>query len=308
MPLSPTYNVSIYPIDEEEAFESPEEIAATPIQQQTTVRKRKKDSIQKSAPLCPPQAELEEESENDRHPCADPPSSPSPSADVSHASEEKSDQKTSVKRRRRESNAENGDSKTRGADKKTKNQAILEQFMMDTLPALRRNMKQAKAAQASFKITEHSQYFGKTSPFVATFILPLFHFLGKEEIVCSQVRDFNGKKYVKTTAGFNHATLIVNHALDLTDEEKEYVMKKFGNDFFKIPSKDWVKAVSASKYGDKGEFKVTLTGLYEDSFRDDEGKEVMTINPILRYDSIHAKPSTDKKDKKKEKKEKPSKE
>ncbi len=191
------------------------------------------------------------------------------------------------KRRKAEDTPEDNGAKPASAGpRKTKKEQALEQFMLSTLPALRKNMKHAKALQSSFKIRDHPEYFAANSSFIPTFILPLFHFLSKEEIICTKVADFDGKKFVKTTAGFTHAAFISNQAVDLTEEDTQYLMKKYGKEWFKIPSKDFVKASSASKYGTKGEFKVTLIGLYEDSFKNDENEEIFTVNPILRYDPV----------------------
>lgn len=194
------------------------------------------------------------------------------------------------KKRKHSETVSNPEPAKKGGAKKSKKQEAVEQFVLNTLPALRKNMKQAKIVQSTFKVRDQSHYFAPNSIYIPTFILPLFQFLAKEEIVCSKVADFDGKKFVKTTAGFLHATFIANQALDLEEDDVQYLMRKYGKEWFKIPSKDFVKASSASKYGDKGEFKVTLIGIYEDSFKDEENHELYTINPILRYDPVVAKP------------------
>lgn len=304
-PLSPIV-IRLSPPNAQEAEPTQEERSPASAQPKRTVRKRKKDPVQEDVQDLVPSGEDKSagEEEGEAHESLvgsspDPPSTPS----VPDASETGRNKKPASKRRKVEASAETDSSKTAGPKKK-KNDVILEQFMMDTLPALRKNMKQAKAAQSSFKIRDHGEYFKTSSKHLATFILPLFQFLGKEEIICSRIADFDGKKFVKTDAGFHHASFIINHALDISDEERDYIMKKYGKEYFKIPSKDYVKAASASKYGDKGEFKVTIIGLYEDSFLDSEGKEVLTINPVLRYDPVRTKPEKAEKKEKKEKKEK----
>ena len=286
---------------EEKEFQSPESPPPSPVQQSRPIRKRKSSPVQTDVSLAE-QEESPEQREKEESICIGFPPDSTPSPVIPDGNSEKGAKKPTSKRRKITAVAAPVPPKTAGNSKKTKNEALLEQFMIDTLPALRKNMRQAKAIQSSFRIRDHAEFFRPNSPHIATFILPLFHFIGKEEIVCSRLADFNGKKFVKTEAGFLHASFIVNHALDLTDEDKEYVLRKYGKDYFKIPSKDYVKASSAAKYGDKGEFKVTLTGIYEDSFLNDEGKEILTINPVLRYDPVRAK--SEKKEKK-EKKEKP---
>lgn len=281
--------------DEEEAFQSPTMSPVTSIKRPRTVSEQKEEVVPESIPP-PPQDE--EELFDEEGEASSMPLGVASTSDVVDAPEKKKS-KGAGKKRKREPPSEDGNPKTTGVGKKTKNDILLEDFTIGTLPALRRDMKKAKANQAAFKIKDHSSYFGKTSKHIPTFILPLFHFLGREEIICSRVCDFNGKKFIKTDAGFAHASFIINHALDLTEEEKEYLLRKYGKEYFKIPSKDFVKASSASKYGDKGEFKVVLTGLYEDSFMNDDQIEIATINPILRYESVKPKPTTGEKKEKK---------
>lgn len=274
--------------DEVEEFFSPKEDEPIVDQPKTAIRKRKNVKSKKT--------KKGDSGDVD---------SASPVADIPNA-DAKTKAKPSPAKKRKIATAVESEPRESTAigPKKTKNDAIIEQFMIDTLPALRKNIKQQKATQENFKIRNYAHYFKSNSGFLPTFILPLFHFLGKEEIICSRVSDFNGKKFVKTEAGFHQASLIANNALDLTDEERDYLMKKFGKEYFKIPTKDYVKAASACKYGEKNEFRVTLVGLYEDSFLNDVGEEISTINPILRYDPIRPKPEKKKKEKKEEKKEK----
>jgi hypothetical protein len=218
------------------------------------------------------------------------PAEASSSPDVSNGPKDKRRKEPgAVAKKRKIDVAPAPDASDKPGAKKSKKDQTLEHFLLDTLPALRKNMKQAKIAQSSFKIRDHNDYFKANSRYIPTFILPLFHFLAKEEINCSKIADFDGKKFVKTDAGFVHASFISHQAVDLTEEDVSYLMRKYGKEWFKIPSKDYVKAVSASKYGDKGEFKVTLIGVYEDSFVNSEGQEILTINPILRYDSCVSK-------------------
>jgi hypothetical protein len=126
-----------------------------------------------------------------------------------------------------------------------------------------------------------------SSKFKPTFILPLFNFLGKNEITCTRYGKFdNGKRHmVKTTNGYEHASLLMGHC-DFTPEESEFLMKKYYAEWYKIPSKDEAKVNAAQEFGNKGHFKVILTGLYEDSFLDSEGNKIFTVNPVLRYEPI----------------------
>lgn len=297
--------------DEEEEPQSPEEIFTTEVVDKIPLRKRKNEPAEKKGKKQPSRAKktrgkkaatVDIPSESPLSESPSPPESPPVPVVPDETSKEEPKTPRANKKRKVASNPEAEPGLADGAAaKKTKNEAIIEQFMIDTLPALRKNMKKAKIDHVAFKIQNHGNYFKSNSGFLATFILPLFHFLGKEEIICSRVSDFDGKKFVKTEAGFHHASFIINHALDLKDDERDYLMRKYGKEYFKIPSKDYVKAMSACKYGEKGEFKVILTGLYEDSFLNDKAEEIITINPVLRYDPVRPKPEKKKKEKKEKK-------
>ena len=93
---------------------------------------------------------------------------------------------------------------------------------------------------------------------------------------------------VKCDNGFKHVSLLMGHC-EFAPDEAEFIMKKYGREWFKIPSKDETKVTAAQTFGDKGAFKIILTSVYEDCFIDKDGKKVMTINPVLRYEPIKAK-------------------
>lgn len=174
--------------------------------------------------------------------------------------------------------------------KLNKKEKAIQQFMLDVLPSLKKTVKQQKSRSNTFRIREYGDtYFKSDSKYVPTYILPLFHFLGTEEITCTRYGNFDGKHMVKTSAGFTHASFLLNHCDELNENERNIVMQKYGKEWFKIPSKDGVKASSAFRYGEKNEFKIILVGIYEDSFITDDKTEVLTINPILRYEPIRAK-------------------
>jgi hypothetical protein len=192
-------------------------------------------------------------------------------------------------KRRKVDNPSDGSAGKSTATKLSKKDQAIQEFMLDILPALKKNLKQKKTHNQSFKIRNHGDYFASNSTYIPTYLLSLFHFLGTEEIVCTRYGNFDGKHMVKTTCGFNHASMLINHCDSLGESEVTYLMKKFGKEWFKIPSKDGVKAASANRYGDMGAFKIILIGLYEDSFMNSVGEEVLTINPILRYEPIKPK-------------------
>jgi len=248
-----------------------------------TVRRKKSDKGASSSTV---EGEVPQPSE-ETPPSTSPADSPSPNFPDDTEKVESAPKKT-VKRRKVDSTPDGSGTKPNPPKLSKKEQAV-QDFMLDILPALKKNLKQKKSQSQAFRIRDHGEYFTASSKFIPTYLLGLFHFLGVEEIVCSRYGNFDSKHMVKTSAGFNHASLLINHCDSLGENEISYLMKKFGKEWFKIPSKDGVKASSANRYGDKGDFRVILVGLYEDSFRDSEGAEVFTINPILRYEPVKAK-------------------
>lgn len=178
--------------------------------------------------------------------------------------------------------------------KKSRKDQILEDFMITQLPALRKEIKLKKKEQSSFNIRDYPQYFKSGGEFLPTYCLALFNFLGKNEIVCTQYGVFQSSRHmVKTVDGFNHANLIISSlgASDsLSSDEIEHMMKRFGREWFKIPAKDAPRVSSAYRYGELHQFKVILTGIYEDSFYDEDGTEVKTANPVLRYEPVRSAP------------------
>lgn len=209
-----------------------------------------------------------------------------PPTDSTDVNEKTQSSSKKANKRRKVDDSSDGTVPKPSSSKLSKKEKAIQDFMLDILPTLKKNMKSQKTKQSPFRIREQNQYFDKGSKYLPTYLLPLFHFLGTEEITCSRYGNFDGKHMVKTDFGFKHASLLINHCEELSSDERNYLMTKYGKEWFKIPSKDGVKAASANRYGDKGEFKIILVGVYEDSFLNDEGVEVMTINPILRYDPI----------------------
>jgi len=184
--------------------------------------------------------------------------------------------------------------KTAKAKSKSKKEKALEDFMLIQLPALRKEVKLKKKDQSSFNVRDFPQYFKVGGDFIPTYCLSLFNFLGKNEIVCTQYGVFEKNKHlVKTIEGFNHANLIIGSVGPdvLSPDEAEHMMKRFGREWFKIPAKDAPRVSTAYRFGDNHQFKVVLTGIYEDSFYDDNGDEIFTANPVLRYEPFRA-PST----------------
>jgi len=192
---------------------------------------------------------------------------------------------TPSKKAQRKRKADVSGASTDGRDtavKKSKKDKMVEDFVLVQLPALKRSMIHQKKQQSSFRIRDYSEYFSPSSGFTPTFLLPLFHFLAKEEITCTRYGQFDQRHMVKTDDGFKHVSFLLSHCT-LSEEEGDFLMKKFGKEWYKIPAKDQSRVSVCSRDGERGEFKIELVGIYEGSFRDQEGNIVNTINPMLRY-------------------------
>jgi len=194
---------------------------------------------------------------------------------------------------------------------KKRTEKAISQFLSDTLPALKKEMVKRKKEPFSW---EHYQgYFRADSGYIQTYILPLFKFLEKDEIVCSRYGLFDNRHMVKTSSGFDHVMFLSKHcdSETLSPEVQQYLSQRFGKEWFKIPSKDGHRAKAAASAGYEGCFKVILTGLFEDSFTDSQtGQVIHTINPSLAYEPCRPPPPkkeraapVSKKNKKKEKEE-----
>lgn len=180
--------------------------------------------------------------------------------------------------------------------RRSKKELLLEDFVVNQLPAMKKEIKLKKKGQKSFNVRDYPQYFKANSGFMPTYCLSLFNFLGKNEILCTHYGIFHNptRHMIKTVEGFNHANLLLTSlGVDaLTGDETEHIMKKFGTEWFKIPAKDEPRVSSAYRFGDKHQFKVILTGIYEDSFFDEDGEEIITANPVLRYEPYRAPATT----------------
>lgn len=170
------------------------------------------------------------------------------------------------------------------AKKPKKTDTIVEDFVSDILPGLRREMKTRKKTQ--FDIRDYAEYFKPNSEFKGTYILPLFHFLRCNEIVCTRYGLYDGRNMIKTDAGFNRVVLL-SQTVDLSSDERDYIAKRYGREWHKIPAKDGFKASAAHKIGFEGKFKICLLDIYEDEFRDSKtGDIIHTINPVLSFEPV----------------------
>ena len=186
--------------------------------------------------------------------------------------------------------------------KKDKTKSI-QNFLNEVLPALKKEMVKKKTEP--FSLAPYADLFKPDSKYIATYLLPLFRFLEKNTIVCNRYGCWDGKHQVKTTAGFERV-MYLSKNLDEASfpaDMQQYCTSRFGKEWYKIPAKDGFRAKAAFSNGFEGCFTVTLVGVYTDSFLDDKGQTVLTVNPVLSYDSVR--PPAPKKEKvKKDKEEK----
>lgn len=160
----------------------------------------------------------------------------------------------------------------------------LSQFLSDVLPTLKKEMTRKK--KEVFDFASHAEYFKTDSKYLATYILPLFHFLEKTHVQAVRYGQWDNRHMVKTTAGFDRVMYLCKNAdpTQFTSEVQNYCASRYGKEWFKIPSKDGHRAKAAAAAGHNGEFIIHLTGITPDSYIDKDGKEVLTINPILTYE------------------------
>lgn len=185
---------------------------------------------------------------------------------------------------------------------KKRTEKAISQFLTDILPALKKEM--VKRKKESFSWEPYLPYFKADSGYIQTFILPLFRFLEKDEIICNRYGLFDNRHMVKTSAGFERVMLLSRHCdeEEFSPDVQQYLTKRFGKEWFKIPSKDGFRAKAASASGYEGCFKVILTGLFEDSFQDvTTGETVYTINPSLMYEPCRPPPPKKERKKKEDK-------
>lgn len=179
-------------------------------------------------------------------------------------------------------------SRPRKSSKARKTEAAVQQFINDILPSLRKEMSQNKKMKSSVNLGDFAMYFHPSSKVRPAYLFPLFHFLNRTEIICTRYGNFNGSHKVKSADGCAHA-LLLSQSVDLTEEENQYIMRRFGRDWHKIPAKDGNIAMNAHRTGHMGQFKITLVGSYEDQFLDSQtGETIYTLNPVLSYEAIKA--------------------
>jgi len=185
------------------------------------------------------------------------------------------------------------DTKSNSAKSKAKSAKAkrgVDQFLSDLLPNLKKEMTHKK--KVVFDLTTYDAFFKHDSGYIATYLLPLFHFLAKTEIVCTRYGNYEGKHMVKTSHGFERVMILARYAdpEDFTADIQTFCTQKYGKEWFKIPQKDGFRAKAAASAGHEGCFRVILTGVFLDSFINADRVEVHTINPVLTYESCRAPP------------------
>jgi len=173
--------------------------------------------------------------------------------------------------------------------KKATNQKMqkeAELFINDVLPNLRKEMVRKK--KVNFDLKEYATYLKPDSGFVPTFCLPLFHFMGKNEILCTRYGLYDGKHSVKTTAGHDRVMWVSKNIKQdqLSEEMMTYMNRRFSPEWYKIPSSYGLRAKAAANNGHEGKFRVILVNVYFDSFINKEGEKVETINPVLAFEPV----------------------
>lgn len=175
--------------------------------------------------------------------------------------------------------------------KMKKTEKAIGQFLSDILPNLKKEM--VKKKKEPFSFAGYEAVLKPDSGFVQTYLLPLFKFLEKDEIICSRYGCFENRHMVKTNAGYERVMILSRwcDSEDLTAEVLSFLTQRYGKEWFKIPAKDGFRAKAAASTGFGGCFKVILVGLYEDTFQDKTtGETIHSINPSLIYEPCRAPP------------------
>ena len=175
--------------------------------------------------------------------------------------------------------------------KMKKTEKAIGQFLSDILPNLKKEM--VKKKKEPFSFAGYEAVLKPDSGFVQTYLLPLFKFLEKDEIICSRYGCFENRHMVKTNAGFERVMILSRccDSEDLTAEMLSFLTQRYGKEWFKIPAKDGFRAKAAASTGFGGCFKIILVGLYEDTFQDKTtGETIHSINPSLIYEPCRAPP------------------
>lgn len=175
--------------------------------------------------------------------------------------------------------------------KMRKTEKAIGQFLSDILPNLKKEM--IKKKKEPFSWTPYEAMLRPDSGYVQTYLLPLFKFLEKDEIVCSRYGCFENRHMVKTNAGFERVMTLSRCCgpEDLSQDVLSFLTQRYGKEWFKIPAKDGFRAKAAASTGFGGCFKIILVGLYEDVFQDrTTGENIHSINPSLIYEPCRAPP------------------
>lgn len=182
---------------------------------------------------------------------------------------------------------------------KKRTEKAIGQFLSEILPTLKKEMVRRK--KEPFSWSNYEAFLKPDSGYVQTYILPLFKFLEKDEIICSRYGCFENRHMVKTSFGFDRVMTLSRHcdADELTPDVLTYLTQRYGKEWFKIPAKDGFRAKAAAATGHEGCFKIILTDLFEDTFQDVQtGQTIRSINPSLLYEPCRPPPVKKEREKK----------
>jgi hypothetical protein len=182
---------------------------------------------------------------------------------------------------------------------KKRTEKAIGQFLSEILPTLKKEMVRRK--KEPFSWSNYEAFLKPDSGYVQTYILPLFKFLEKDEIICSRYGCFENRHMVKTSFGFDRVMTLSRHcdAEELTPDVLTYLTQRYGKEWFKIPAKDGFRAKAAAATGHEGCFKIILTDLFEDTFQDVQtGQTIRSINPSLVYEPCRPPPVKKEREKK----------
>ena len=105
-------------------------------------------------------------------------------------------------------------------DKKRKDK-VLKQFISDILTSLKKEMLRQK--KIVFSWDDYTSYFTPDSPYLQTYLLPLFRFLNKTSIICSRYGCFDGKHRVKTSEGAEKLEVLFKANASIPATSTDYI-------------------------------------------------------------------------------------
>lgn len=166
--------------------------------------------------------------------------------------------------------------------KKSKKEAESEKyksFIRDNKKYLK---KEGKKTEDLFK-----EYKGllEDSEVLISYCLKYFYFLDKYVVKCTRMLDYDNLHVECFEAADKLEYLQKLPAnLSLPEDELNLLVKKFGYTTWKVPQKDkkWIQR--AIDNSEDGTFEMRLVSIEQSKFKDKNGKNVVCVNPVLRYE------------------------